>query len=66
MNHVPDNRIGPEDTVLILLAAGRSTRFGDVGSKLTEQFLNRPLGLHVAVALEGVPFKERLAIVDGG
>ncbi|SFP69367.1 nucleotidyltransferase family protein [Sphingomonas rubra] len=65
MNHVPDDPIRPEDTVLILLAAGRSQRFGDVGSKLTEPFLNRPLGLHVAVALESLPFKERLAIVDG-
>ncbi|RZM05955.1 MAG: nucleotidyltransferase family protein, partial [Sphingomonas sp.] len=54
-----------DTTVLILLAAGKSTRFGDIGSKLTEPFLNRPLGLHVAVALEGMPFLERLAIVDG-
>ena len=54
-----------ESTVLILLAAGRSRRFGDIGSKLTEPFLGRPLGLHVAVALQGMPFLERLAIVDG-
>ena len=57
--------IAVETTVLILLAAGRSTRFGDIGSKLNEPFLGRPLGLHVAVALQGMPFKERLAIVDG-
>ena len=62
MNHPVSDPITPEDTVLILLAAGTSARFGDVGSKLDEDFLGRPLGLHVAVALEGVPFRERLAI----
>ncbi|MEH3045601.1 nucleotidyltransferase family protein [Sphingomonas adhaesiva] len=57
--------IAVEDTVLILLAAGRSERFGDVGSKLDQPFLSRPLGLHVAVALEDMPFKRRIAVVDG-
>ena len=56
--------IAVEDTVLVLLAAGQSTRFGDVGSKLEEPFLGRPLGLHVAVALESMPFKRRIAVVD--
>ena len=56
--------IAVEDVVLILLAAGRSARFGDVGSKLDQPFLNRPLGAHVAVALEDVPFRERIAVVD--
>jgi len=56
--------IAVERSVLVLLAAGRSTRFGDVGSKLDEQFLARPLGLHVAVALEDMPFRERVAIVN--
>lgn len=51
-----------EDTILVLLAAGRSERFGDVGSKLEEPFLNRPLGLHVAVALEDLPFRARIAV----
>lgn len=51
-----------EQTVLVLLAAGKSERFGDIGSKLDELFLSRPLGLHVAVTLEDVPFKERVAI----
>lgn len=54
-----------ENTVLVLLAAGLSRRFGDVGSKLDQDFLGKPLGLHVAVALEDMPFKERVAIVDG-
>ena len=31
--------IAVEDTVLVLLAAGRSERFGDVGSKLDQPFL---------------------------
>ena len=65
VSHDVSDPIRVEDTVLILLAAGRSQRFGDVGSKLVEPFLSRPLGLHVAVALEGLPFRERLAIVDG-
>ncbi|QKS01308.1 nucleotidyltransferase family protein [Sphingomonas sp. CL5.1] len=57
--------IAVEKTVLVLLAAGKSRRFGDVGSKLDEMFLSRPLGLHVAVTLEDIPFMERIAIVDG-
>jgi len=56
--------IAAEDTVLVLLAAGKSARFGDVGSKLNELFLARPLGLHVAVALEAVPFQHRVAITS--
>ena len=56
--------IAVEDTVLILLAAGRSDRFGE-GNKLEQQFLARPLGLHVAVALEDMPFRERIVVVDG-
>lgn len=55
--------IAAADCVLVLLAAGRSQRMGDVGSKLDEPFLGRPLGLHVAVALEDMPFRERVAIV---
>ncbi|HEX8382584.1 MAG TPA: nucleotidyltransferase family protein [Sphingomonas sp.] len=55
--------IAVENTILLLLAAGRSERFGDVGSKLDEDFLGKPLGLRVAVTLEDMPFKERIAIV---
>ncbi|WEK43793.1 MAG: nucleotidyltransferase family protein [Candidatus Sphingomonas colombiensis] len=54
-----------EKTVLVLLAAGKSERFGDISSKLDELFLSRPLGLHIAVTLEDVPFMERIAIVNG-
>ncbi|WP_375420083.1 nucleotidyltransferase family protein [uncultured Sphingomonas sp.] len=56
--------IAVEDTVLILLAAGRSERFGDIGSKLDQPFLGKALGLHVAVALEAMLFRERIAIID--
>lgn len=57
--------IAVERTVLLLLAAGRSTRYGDVGSKLDEDFLGSPLGAHVAVTLEAVPFLARIAITGG-
>lgn len=57
--------IAAEDCVLVLLAAGRSERMGDIGSKLDQPFLNRPLGLHVAIALEDMPFKARIAVTAG-
>ena len=57
-------RLAVERTVLVLLAAGRSERFGDIGSKLDEPFLGRPLGLHVAVTLESMAFRERIAVVN--
>ena len=56
--------IAAEDTVLVLLAAGKSARFGAVGSKLNEPFLARPLGLHGAVALGAVPFRHRIAVIS--
>ena len=56
--------IAVEDTVLILLAAGLSSRFGDT-NKLEAEFLGRPVGLHVATALEDMPFRERLVVTDG-
>lgn len=52
-----------EDTALVLLAAGTGTRFGDVGCKLDELFLGRPLGLHVVTALEALPFRDRVAVI---
>ncbi|MDQ2879059.1 MAG: nucleotidyltransferase family protein [Pseudomonadota bacterium] len=56
--------IAVEQTVLILLAAGRSGRFGNV-DKLTEPFLGRPLALHVVTALEDVPFMARIVVKNG-
>lgn len=55
--------IAIEDTVLILLAAGRSRRFDD-GDKLSAPFLDKPLAFHVVTALEDLPFKARIAIVS--
>jgi molybdenum cofactor cytidylyltransferase len=56
--------IEPETTALILLAAGKSARFG-LSDKLTEMFLGQPLGMHVVTALEAVPFAKRVAVRDG-
>ena len=56
--------IEPETTALILLAAGKSERFG-LSDKLTEMFLGQPLGMHVVTALEAVPFAKRVAVRDG-
>ncbi|GGB20089.1 4-diphosphocytidyl-2C-methyl-D-erythritol kinase [Sphingomonas metalli] len=53
-----------EDCVLVLLAAGRSSRFGD-GNKLEAEFLGRPVGFHVVRALEDIPFRSRLVVRDG-
>ncbi|WP_447726715.1 nucleotidyltransferase family protein [Sphingomonas koreensis] len=54
--------IAAEQVTLVLLAGGRSERFGM--DKLTQLYLGRPLGLHVVVALEAVPFRERIAVVS--
>lgn len=56
--------IAVEDCVLILLAAGRSRRFGDA-DKLQELFLGKPLAYHVVTALEAVPFKARVVVCSG-
>ena len=56
--------IKAEDTVLILLAAGKSSRFAG-GNKLEAEFLGRPVGLHVVTALESVPFQARFVVRDG-
>ncbi|QIG81502.1 nucleotidyltransferase family protein [Stakelama tenebrarum] len=53
-----------EDVVLMLLAAGRSRRFGDT-DKLEQHFLHQPLAFHVVTALEAVPFQARVAVVSG-
>ncbi len=53
-----------EETTLILLAAGRSRRFGDA-DKLAQEFLHKPVAYHVVTALEDVPFRHRIAVIDG-
>ena len=54
-------RLTPGRTALMLLAAGRSTRFGDA-DKLAAPVLGLPLGLHVATALADIPFAARIAV----
>lgn len=56
--------IRAEECVLILLAAGRSERFGAV-DKLIQDYRGTPLAFHVVTAMEGVPFKARLAVCSG-
>lgn len=56
--------IRAEETALVLLAAGRSLRFGAV-DKLAEPFLHQPIGFHVVTALEAIPFAGRYAVIDG-
>lgn len=53
-----------EQTALILLAAGRSRRFGDA-DKLAQEFLHKPVAFHVVTALESIPFLTRIAVIDG-
>lgn len=55
--------IAAEKCLLVLLAAGRSERFG-AEDKLDADFLGRPLASHVATALEAVPFMARVAITS--
>lgn len=56
--------IRAENTVLILLAAGLSERFGEL-DKLEQEFLSHPIAFHVVTALEGVPFRRRIAVTSG-
>jgi molybdenum cofactor cytidylyltransferase len=53
--------IRPETTALILLAAGRSVRFGDT-DKLAEPYLGKPLAFHAVTAFEDMPFAFRVAV----
>jgi molybdenum cofactor cytidylyltransferase len=55
--------IEADKVALVLLAAGRSRRFG-ARDKLMAPYLGRPLGLHVVVALEAVPFAARIAVTS--
>jgi len=57
--------IAAEDCTLILLAAGRSTRFG-ADDKLEADLDGRPVGVHIADTLAGVAFRDRIAIVGNG
>ena len=56
--------IAVEDCALILLAAGRSRRFGPI-DKLSQTFLHKPLAMHIVTTLEDMPFRRRCAVVNG-
>lgn len=56
--------IAAERTLLVLLAAGRSLRFGD-DDKLAMDFLGQPLAMHIVRALADIPFLGRVAITSG-
>lgn len=55
--------LAPENTALILLAAGRSLRFGEA-DKLVQTLDGEPLALHAVRALAGLPFRARIAVVS--
>lgn len=54
--------IALERTALVLLCAGRSERFGDA-DKLLHSFQGKPLVLHAAETLAGLPFAHQFATV---
>lgn len=54
----------PQDTWLLLLAGGRSLRFG-APDKLCAPLGGEPLALHAIRAAAALPFARRLAIVSG-
>lgn len=58
-----DNAMKPENTALVLLAAGRSLRFG-AADKLAEPLDGAPLALHAVRALAALPFLARIAVVS--
>lgn len=56
--------IDADNVVLVLLAAGQSSRFG-MQNKLEAEFLGKPVGFHVTTALESIPFADRIVVTDG-
>lgn len=54
-----------ENSVVVLLAAGLSRRYGAVG-KLVADFRGRPLALHAAETLGALPFATRIAVCRTG
>ncbi len=55
--------IAPERTLLVLLAAGRSDRFG-AADKLAADWRGKPLALHAVAALAELPFMARVAVTS--
>lgn len=56
--------ISADRTILVLLAAGRSVRFGSA-DKLEATWRGKPLALHAVAALKPIDFAHRVAIVSG-
>lgn len=56
--------LAADHTILVLLAAGRSVRFGSA-DKLEATWRGKPLALHAVAALKPLPFARRVAIVSG-
>ena len=52
----------PEQVAAILLAAGRSTRFG-AEDKLMADFGGKPLAVHALETLASIPFAQHIAVV---
>ena len=55
----------PQDTAVLVLAAGLSRRFGD-GDKLLAPVRGQPLAAHVAATVAKAPFADRFAVVPAG
>jgi molybdenum cofactor cytidylyltransferase len=53
-----------DDIAVILLAAGRSQRFG--AAKLRANLAGRPLAHHAASRLAALPFRQHIAVVGSG
>lgn len=54
-----------EDSVVVLLAAGLSRRYGAVG-KLVADYRGRPLAVHAAATIGALPFARRIAVCRTG
>lgn len=55
--------IAPGRTLLVLLAAGQSMRFGSA-DKLAAEWRGKPIALHAVEALAGLPFLGRVAVTS--
>jgi molybdenum cofactor cytidylyltransferase len=54
-----------ENSVVVLLAAGLSRRYGAV-AKLVADFRGKPLALHAAETIAALPFSRRMAVCRAG
>ena len=54
-----------ENSVVVLLAAGLSRRYGAVG-KLVADFRGQPLAMHAATTIGALPFSRRIAVCRTG